>query len=54
VNKAAIPPYLEIIDFVASGTPRSGEKSEPHHFMDLEHILGVAMARARQILASGS
>jgi hypothetical protein len=30
------------------------EKSELDHFMDLEHILRVAKARARQILSSGS
>ena len=83
MSKAAIPSYLEIIDFIASGTtPRTvadyrpsleaqervaelirrekegdlsaEEKSELDHFMDLEHILRVAKARARQILASGS
>lgn len=30
------------------------EKSELDHFMDLEHILRMAKARARQILTSGS
>ena len=30
----------------------SGEKSELDHFVDLEHILRMAKARARQILAS--
>jgi hypothetical protein len=83
VSNAAIPSYLEIIDFIAGGTtpqavadyhPSSEaqrrvaelmardkennlsveEKSELDHFMDLEHILRVAKARARQILASGS
>jgi hypothetical protein len=83
VSKAAIPSYLEIIDFIASGTTpqavvdyrpspeaqnrvaeliqrekegnlTSEEKSELDHFMDLEHILRVAKARARHILASGS
>ena len=29
------------------------EKSELDHFMELEHILRMAKARARQILASG-
>ncbi len=29
------------------------EKAELDHFMDLEHILRMAKARARQILASG-
>lgn len=83
MSKAVIPSYLEIIDFIASGTTpqavvdyrpspeaenrvseliqrekegtlTSEEKSELDHFMDLEHILRVAKARARQILASGS
>jgi len=83
VSKAAIPSYLEIIDFIASGTTPQAvvdyrpspeaqnrvadliqrekegdlsaeERSELDHFMDLEHILRVAKARARQILASGS
>jgi hypothetical protein len=78
VSKAAFPSYLEIIDFIASGTtPQASspeaqhriaeliareeegglsaeEKSELDQFMDLEHILRLAKARARQILASGS
>ena len=83
MSKAAIPSYLEIIDFIASGTTPQAvvdyrpspeaqnrvadliqrekegdlsaeERSELDHFMDLEHILRVAKARARQILASGS
>jgi hypothetical protein len=83
VSNAAIPSYLEIIDFIASGTTPQAvadyrpspeaqrriaeliaqekegslsveEKSELDHFTDLEHILRVAKARARQILASGS
>jgi hypothetical protein len=83
VSEAAIPSYMEIIDFIASGTTPQAvadyrpsreaqhrvaeliarekegglsaeEKSELDHFMDLEHILRVAKARARQILASGS
>ena len=82
-SNSAIPSYLEIIDFIASGTTPQAvadyrpspeaqrriadliaqekegslsveEKSELDHFMDLEHILRVAKARARQILASGS
>ena len=83
VSRAATPSYLEIIDFIASGTTPQAvadyrpsreaqervadlierekegglsveEKSELDHFMDLEHILRMAKARARQILASGS
>lgn len=79
----AIPSYVEIIDFIATGTTPQAvveyrpspeaqhriseliarekegvlsaeEKSELDHFMDLEHILRLAKARARQILASGS
>ena len=83
MSNAAIPSYLEIIDFIAAGAtpqavvdyhPSAGaqrrvseliaqeqegglspeEKAELDHFMDLEHILRMAKARARQILASGS
>ncbi|HEY6340461.1 MAG TPA: hypothetical protein VIY49_03130 [Bryobacteraceae bacterium] len=83
MSKPAVPSYLEIIDFIASGTTpqavaeyhpspeaqhrvaeliareeegglSADEKSELDHFMDLEHILRLAKARARQILASGS
>ena len=79
---AATPAYLEIIEFIASGTtPHSvsqfrpslevqqrvaelierekngllspEEKAELDHFMELEHILRMAKARARQILSSG-
>ena len=82
MENAAVPAYLEIIDFIASGTTPQAvvdyrpseeaqqrlaalmardnegtltpeEKSELHHFMDLEHIIRMAKARARQILASG-
>jgi hypothetical protein len=83
MSNAAIPSYLEIIDFIAAGTTpqavvdyhpsaeaqqrvaeliareREGglspeEKAELDHFMDLEHILRMAKARAQQILTSGS
>jgi hypothetical protein len=83
VSQAATPSYLEIVDFIASGTTPQAvadyrpsrqaqervaelierekegglsaeEKSELDHFMELEHILRMAKARARQILASGS
>jgi len=83
MSNAAIPSYLEIIDFIAAGTtpqvvadyhPSAGdqqrvaeliarekeggllpeEKAELDHFMNLEHILRMAKARARQILACGS
>ena len=79
---AASPVYLEIIDFIATGTTPEAvtqfqpsaaaqqrvadliqrekeqplapeEKAELDHFMELEHILRMAKARARQILASG-
>jgi hypothetical protein len=83
MGNAAIPSYLEIIDFIATGTTPQAvidyrpstdaqqrvaelierdkdgelspeEKAELDHFMDLEHILRMAKARARQILISGS
>jgi hypothetical protein len=83
MSNAAIPSYLEIIDFIGAGTTpqavvdyhpsaesqeraaeliareRDGnlspeEKAELDHFMDLEHILRMAKARARQILTSGA
>lgn len=83
MTNAAIPGYLEIIDFIAAGTtPQSvidyrpsqeaqrrvedliarekegqlspEEKSELDHFLDLEHIIRMAKARARQILHSAS
>jgi len=83
MSNAAIPSYLEIIDFIATGTTPQAvvdyhpsadaqqrvaalierdkdgklspeEKAELDHFMDLEHILRMAKARARQILTSGS
>lgn len=56
----ATPAYLEIIDFIASSNPQavvefSGltaeEKSELDHFLELEHILRMAKAKARLILA---
>jgi hypothetical protein len=76
------PAYLDIIDFIASGTTpgavahfrpspearrrvaalierrkaarlSSEEKAELDHFMELEHILRMAKARARQILSRG-
>ena len=83
MSNAAVPSYLEIIEFIAAGTtPQSvadyrpsaearqrveeliarekdghlspEEKSELDHFMELEHIIRMAKARARQILSSGS
>lgn len=78
---APLPAYLEIVDFIASGTTpetliawkpsaesddrlakliqceREGslspdEQSELDHYLELEHILRMAKARARQILSS--
>ncbi len=83
MSNAAIPSYLEIIDFFATGTTPQAvvdyhpsadaqqrvaelierdkdsdlspeEKAELDHFMDLEHILRMAKARARQILTRSS
>jgi hypothetical protein len=44
----------ELIAREREGGLSAEEKSELDHFMDLEHILRVAKARARQILSSGS
>ena len=79
---AVTPAYLEIIDFIASGTTPeavahfqpsteaqrrveelisreketglpSDERAELEHFLELEHILRMVKARARQILSRG-
>jgi len=79
----ASPAYLEIIDFIASGTTPEAvaqfhpspaaqmrvaqlierekdqglsaeERAELDHFVELEHILRMAKAKARQILARGA
>ena len=56
------PVYLEIIDFIARGTTPDAvvsyrlsgeERAELDHFLELEHILRMAKARVRQIIASG-
>jgi hypothetical protein len=44
----------ELIAREEEGGLSADEKSELDQFMDLEHILRLAKARARQILASGS
>jgi hypothetical protein len=44
----------ELIEREKDGGLSAEEKSELDHFMELEHILRMAKARARQILASGS
>ncbi len=78
----ATPAYLELIDFIATGTTPQAvaefqpsgqaqervadllereqttglsaeERAELDHYMELEHILRVAKARARQILNRG-
>ena len=36
------------------GSLSADEKSELDHFMELEHIMRMAKAKARQILSSGS
>ncbi len=80
--EAAGPAYLEIIDFIATGTTPETvanyrpsrevqqrvaeliarekdesltpeEKSELDHFVELEHILRMAKARALQFLSGG-
>jgi hypothetical protein len=79
---AAHPLYLEMIDFIASGTTPEAvvqyrpsaqaqqrleellaaaedgqltpeQQAELNHFLELEHILRMAKARALQILARG-
>jgi len=42
-----------LIDRERAGTVSPEEKAELDHFMDLEHILRMAKARARQILSRG-
>jgi hypothetical protein len=42
-----------LIERDKSGTLSLEEKAELDHFMDLEHILRTAKARARQILHRG-
>lgn len=42
-----------LIERDKSGTLSLEEKAELDHFMDLEHILRMAKARARQILYRG-
>jgi len=67
MSNAAIPSYLgchpsaedqqrvtELITREKEGGLSPEEKAELDRFMDLEHILRMAKARARQILTSGS
>ena len=42
-----------LIDREKAGTVSPEEKAELDHFMDLEHILRMAKARARHILSRG-
>ena len=80
--RASSPVYVEIIDFIASGTTPDAvaqfhpspeaqqrvadlierekadrlspeEKAELDHFLELEHILRMAKARARHIISRG-
>jgi hypothetical protein len=44
----------ELIAGAKEGSLSPEEESELDHFMDLEHILRMAKARALQILTSGS
>ncbi len=43
----------ELIDLEKNERLATDEKAELDHFMELEHILRMAKARARQILARG-
>ena len=42
-----------LIEREKSGSVSAEERAELDHFMELEHILRMAKARARQILSSG-
>lgn len=44
----------DLIEREKEGMLSAEEKAELDHFLDLEHILRVAKARAQQILASDS
>lgn len=44
----------ELISQEKAGQLSAEEKSELDHFMELEHIMRMAKARARQILHSGA
>ena len=43
----------ELVDKEREQRASAEEKAELDHFMELEHILRMAKAKARQILASG-
>jgi hypothetical protein len=43
----------ELVDREKAARLSSDEKAELDHFMELEHIMRMAKARARQILSSG-
>ena len=49
--------YRDLREFVRKlekeGELTADEKAELDHFLDLEHILRMAKARARQILSGG-
>ena len=42
-----------LLDLQREGALSADEEAELDHFMDLEHILRMAKARARQILSRG-
>jgi hypothetical protein len=43
----------QLIERKKEGTLSAGEEAELSHFMELEHIIRMAKARARQIQARG-
>jgi hypothetical protein len=43
----------ELVEREKAARLSSEEKAELNHFMELEHIMRMAKARARQILSSG-
>ncbi len=42
-----------LLELQQEGALSADEDAEPDHFMDLEHLLRMAKARARQILSRG-
>ena len=50
-SPAAQQRVLELLEVAKEGSLTPEQKSELEHFTELEHILRMAKARARQILA---
>jgi hypothetical protein len=52
LSAAAQKRALELLSLAKEGTLTPEQESELEHFTELEHLLRMAKARARQILAS--